>query len=186
MYFGGAAVILIGGAIVLLAPYHYVNYSMSENGIRGFEIWEAQGYYPYLEISVSTRAGNVSEVNLDFILVENVTHDTYAVNFTLTEDDLIEAQGTSFYEADKLIDLPVGNYTVILDHVIGTTQVDVGLNQASDSRIYITVGGSMNIIGLVMCISGYLVSGTFLPTDSDTIVEWGYDEDADDGSYQAN
>jgi hypothetical protein len=37
----------------------------------------------------------------------------------------------------------------------------------------------MNIIGLVMGIGGYFVAGTFLPTDSDTIVEWGYDEEED-------
>jgi hypothetical protein len=34
----------------------------------------------------------------------------------------------------------------------------------------------MNIIGLVMCMSGYFVAGTFLPTGEETIVGWGYEE----------
>jgi hypothetical protein len=56
----------------------------------------------------------------------------------------------------------------------------------SDSRLWITVGGSMNIIGLAMGIAGYFVRGTFLPSDSDTIVEWGYDDIGKDDSSSEN
>jgi hypothetical protein len=56
----------------------------------------------------------------------------------------------------------------------------------SDSRIFITIGGSMNILGLVMVIAGYFVAGTFLPTDSDTIVEWGFDKEEKENTFPGN
>lgn len=177
LYFGGAAIILLGGAIVLMAPYHYINFSVSENENRPFSIWDEQGYYPQLEVSISARPGNMSTIELGIVLVENVTLDTYVVNFTLTEDDLIETPDASFYEATVNIDIAFGNYTVTVDSVLGTTQFDLGLKQESDSRIFIIVGGSMNILGLVLGISGYFVAGALLPTDSDTIVDWGFDEE---------
>ncbi|MHA2221623.1 MAG: hypothetical protein ACXAAO_06150, partial [Candidatus Thorarchaeota archaeon] len=59
------------------------------------------------------------------------------------------------------------------------TIVDLGLNQISDSRVFILVGGSMNILGAFMGIGGYFVAGSFLPSDSDVITEWGYDEEDD-------
>lgn len=180
LYFGGAAVIILGGMIVLISPYHYVNFSMLENQHRSFAIWDRQGYYEQLEVSVSTRSGNMSTIELGILLVENDTLETYIVNFTLTEDDLIETPDTSFYESSQIIDISTGNYTVILDRTFGTTMVDLGLNQLSDSRTYIIIGGSMNIIGLIMGIAGYMVPGTFLPTDSDTIVDWGYDEEKEE------
>jgi hypothetical protein len=179
LYFGGAAIILLGGAIVLMAPYHYVNFAVLENEQRDFGIWDTPGYYPQLEISVSMRPGNMSTIELDIVLVENVTLDTYTVNFTLTEDDLIETPDATFYEASMIVDIATGNYTVILDRVFGTTIVDLGLNQISDSRVFILVGGSMNILGAFMGIGGYFVAGSFLPSDSDVITEWGYDEEDD-------
>jgi hypothetical protein len=179
LYFGGAAIILLGGAIVLVAPYHYVNFAVIENEQRHFEIWDSQGYYPQLEIWVSMRPGNQSTIELDIVLVENTTLDTYMVNFTLTDDDLIETPDAVFYEATMIVDIAVGNYTVTMDRVFGATMVDLSLNQVSDSRTFILMGGSMNIFGLVMGISGYFVAGSFLPTDNDTIVEWGYDEEDD-------
>jgi len=180
LYFGGAFVILLGGAIVLMAPYHYVNLAVIENDQRTFSIWEAQGYYPQLEVSVSVRPGNQTPIYLDIVFVDNSTLETYFVNFTLTEEHLIETPDASFYESSMIIDIDVGNYTLTIDRVFGTGIVDLGLEQVSDSRIYVGVGGSMNIIGLVMGISGYFVAGTFLPTDSDTIVEWGYDKEEDE------
>ncbi len=186
LYFGGVAVIILGGAIVLMAPYHYVNYIVTEDTSRPFSIWDEQGYYPRLEISVSTRLGNMSTIELDIVLVENVTLDTYIVNFTLTEDDLVETQDVSFYEASTIIDIPAGNYTITLDRALGASQIDLGVRQESDSRTFILIGGSMNILGLVMGISGYFVAGTFLPTDSDTIVEWGFDKEEDEDSNPGN
>ena len=184
LYFGGAAIILLGGAIVLIAPYHYVNLAVVENDQRTFAIWDSQGYYPQLEISLSMRPGNQTTLYVDLVFVENSTLDTYIVNFTLTNDNLIETPDASFYEDSRIIDIPTGNYTITMDRVLGTSLVDLGLKQVSDSQIVIFIGGSMNIIGLIMGISGYFVAGSFLPTDSDTIVEWGFDEE--DNTYPEN
>lgn len=184
LYFGGAFIILLGGAIVLMAPYHYVNYAVVQNDQRPFSIWDSQGYYPQLEISLSMRPGNQSTIYVDLVFVENSTLDTYVVNFTLTEDNLIETTDASFYEASTTIDIATGNYTMTIDRVLGTTLVDLGLKQVSESEIVILIGGSMNVLGVIMCISGYFVTGSFLPTDSDTIVDWGFDEE--DNTYPEN
>ena len=181
LYFGGAFIILLGGAIVLMAPYHYVNLAVIENDQRTFDIWDSPGYYPQLEVSLSgVRPGNSTPVYLDIVFVENTTMDTYSVNFTLTEEHLVETPDGLFYEASMIVDIDVGNYTLTIDRVQGTTLINLGLEQVSDSKLWVGIGGSMNILGLVMGISGYFVAGTFLPTDSDTIVEWGYDEGEDD------
>ena len=186
LYFGGAAIILIGGAIVLAAPYHYINFAVSENQHRTFNMWDKPGYYPQLEVSVSLRPANSTTVEIGIVLEENSTLDTYIINMTLNQDNLVETRDQTFYEDFVLEDIPYGNYTVTFDTIIGVGSMDVGFNQAGDSHLYIFIGGSMNVIGLAMGIAGYIVSGTFLPTDSDTIVEWGYDEEEDKESQQGN
>ena len=186
LYFGGAAIILIGGAIVLMAPYHYINFAVLENDQRTFDIWDRQGYYPQLEVSVTLRPGNSSTVEIGIVLLENVTLDTYIVNMTLDHNDIVETADDILYEDYLLVDIPYGNYTVTIDQVSGAGLIDVGFKQASDSDLFIFVGGSMNIIGLFMGIGGYFVAGTFLPTDSDIIVEWGYDEEEEKGQYPGN
>ena len=183
LYFGGAAIIILGGAIVLMAPYHYVNLAVVENDQRTFSIWDEQGFYPQLEVSVSVRPGNSTIINLDIVFVENSTLDTFVVNFTLTNDDLIETPDSSFYESVQIIDISNGNYTATIDRVDGTSLVDLGLKQVSDSRIFIVIGGSMNILVLIMGVAGYFVRGAFLPTDSDTIVEWGYDREEEEDTF---
>ena len=177
LYFGGLAVILIGGLVVVASPYHYVNYSIGMNEQRPWAIWDTSGYYPQIEISISARLStNETYIYLDFVLLENSTLDTTVVNMTLGPEHQVIGPDVIIYEYSEIIDLPVGNYTVTLDNVVGAGNVDLGLNQISDSRVWIVTGGMMNIIGIVMGILGYLVPGTFLPSDSDTIVEWGYDE----------
>ena len=183
LYFGGAAIIILGGVFVLIAPYHYVNLAVLENDQRTFSIWDEQGFYPQLEVSVSMRPGNSTIIELDIVLVENNTLDTYVVNYTLTEDDLIETPDASFYESLQIIDIASGNYTITIDHVSEALMIDLGLKQLSDSKIYIAIGGSMNILGLIMGAAGYFVRGAFLPTDSDTIVEWGYDEEKEEDTF---
>ncbi|MFW9807347.1 MAG: hypothetical protein ACFFFK_11520 [Candidatus Thorarchaeota archaeon] len=180
LYFGGAAIILIGGAIVVMAPYHYINFSVMQNDRRTYNVWDKDGYYPQVEFSVSMRLGNTTDVRVGLVMTENSTFDVYIINITLNEDNVIETNDATYLEGSVLQDIPFGNYTVRVDEVIGATLFDLGLKQSSDSRLFITVGGSMNIIGLVMCIGGYFVPGQFLPTDSDTIVEWGYDEEDED------
>ncbi len=186
LYFGGAAILLIGGAIVLAAPYHYVNFAVTENQHRTFDIWDKQGYYPQLEVSVSLRPGNSTTVEIGLVLVENTTLDTYIINMTLNQDNIVETLDETFYEGVVLADIPVGNYTITIDQIEGAGLIDIGFDQAGDSQLYIFIGGSMNILGLIMGIAGYLVAGTFLPTDSDTIVEWGYDEEEDKESHLGN
>lgn len=186
LYFGGAAIILIGGAIVLMAPYHYINFAVLENDQRTFDIWDRQGYYPQLEVSVTLRPGNSSTVEIGIVLLENVTLDTYIVNMTLDHNDIVETADDILYEDHLLVDIPYGNYTVTIDQVSGGGLIDIGFKQASDSDLFIFVGGMMNIIGLFMGIGGYFVAGTFLPTDSDIIVEWGYDEEEEKGQYPGN
>ena len=83
----------------------------------------------------------------------------------------------------QIIDISNGNYTATIDRVDGSTLVDLGLKQVSDSRIFIVIGGSMNILGLIMGAAGYFVRGAFLPSDSDTIVEWGYDREEEDDTF---
>ncbi|MHA3962186.1 MAG: hypothetical protein AM325_001495 [Candidatus Thorarchaeota archaeon SMTZ1-45] len=176
LYFGGAAIILIGGAIVLMAPYHYVNYAVIENDHRSFSIWDSEGYYPQLEVSVQLRVSNSTTVEIGIILIENTTLDVVLVNLTLDQDNIIETPDALFLQGSTIVDIPFGNYTAIIDQINGAGMIDLGFNQVSNSRLFIIAGGSMNIIGLIMGISGYFVPGTFLPTDTDTIVEWGYEE----------
>ncbi|MGY5879673.1 MAG: hypothetical protein RTV31_05455 [Candidatus Thorarchaeota archaeon] len=176
LYFGGLAVILIGGFVVIASPYHYINYSVSENVQRPWTIYEEAGYYPQVEVSVSLRPGNESYVYLDLAILDNSTLDITWVNMTVGPEHLVVGPEVIIYEYSEIIDLPVGNYTVYFENIDGAGSIDLGLNQISDSRFWIVTGGMMNIIGIIMGIVGYLVPGSFLPTDSDTIVEWGYDE----------
>jgi len=176
LYFGGLAIILIGGLLVISSPYHYINYNVSENVSRPWEMYDASGYYLQVEVSVSFRPTNQTEIFLDLVFRDNSTSELTVVNMTLGPEHQIQGPDTVIYEYSEIIDLPIGNYTVRFDRVDGTGNVDLGLNQISDSRFWIVLGGSMNILGIIMGIAGYLVAGTFLPSDSDTIVEWGYDE----------
>ena len=186
LYFGGAAIILIGGAVVLSAPYHYINFAVTENQQRTFDIWDKQGFYPQLEVSVSVRLGNSTTVDIGIVLEENSTLDTFIINMTLNQDNLVETRDQMFLEGSTLVDIPIGNYTVTIDQINGAGLIDIGFNQAGDSQLYIFIGGSMNVIGLIMGIAGYFVSGVFLPTDSDTIVEWGYDDEEEADSQLGN
>jgi hypothetical protein len=177
LYFGGAAVILIGGAIILMAPYHYINFAVDENQQRVFNIWERDGYYPQIEISVSTRYVNTSDVFIDLLFDENTTQEAFFVNFTMDDNNIVEAQDLMFLKASMVLDIPHGNYTITIYRIEGAGSITLGLEQVSDSRAFILTGGIMNILGLIMGISGYFVPGTFLPTDTDIIVDWGFDDE---------
>ncbi len=176
LYFGGVAIILIGGMIVVMSPYHYINYNIGENNRRPWEMYDAAGYYPQVEISVSLRPSNTTYVYLDLVIENNNTLETTSLNWTIGPEHQLIGPDVTIYEYSEIIDLAVGNYTVYFDRIDGAGNIDFGLNQISDSRIWIVTGGSMNILGIFMGIAGYLVPGTFLPSDTDTIIEWGYDE----------
>ena len=183
LYFGGAAVILLGGIIVIFSPYHFIYYSMSENIHKPWSMYDQSGYYPNLEVSISVRPTNATVVELDLVIMNNSTSEMTTVNMTIgpeyqigpTTQTLIGPQSV-IYEYSTNVDLSAGNYTVWFDRIEGASILDLGLNQASDSRLWIVSGGSLNFLGLAMIIGGYFIKGTLLPSDSDTIVDWGYDE----------
>ncbi len=180
LYFGGAAIILIGGAIVLMAPYHFISYAIIENDQRTFSVLDQTGFYPQLEISVSMRLGNSTNVEIGCVLKENTTLDTIIVNISLNADNIVETNDATFLQGSTIVDVPYGNYTITVGQLIGIGRIDLGFKQVSDSRLWILIGGSMNILGLAMGIAGYFVAGSFLPTDSDIIVDWGYEDKNED------
>ena len=186
LYFGGAIIILIGGAIVYMSPYHYINFAVREGDQRTFSVWNKDGYHEQIEVAVSLRPGNSSVIQIGLVMTENRTLDTILINMTLDQNNLVETRDNRYYEGSTIIDVPYGNYTLRVDQLTGVGQFDLGLKQVSDSRLWIAIGGSMNIIGLLMGVAGYMVRGTFLPSDSDTIVEWGYDDVGKDDSSSEN
>jgi len=177
LYLGGTIVILLGGAIILIAPYHYIGFIATPPDSTPFTIWDSSGYYPQLEISVSVKPANVSVVSIDFRLVNNDTLAADVVNMTLTEENNLPGSNPKVFEKRVLVDIASGDYTLYIDKIVGASSFDLGLEQMSDSRGYIVVGGALNIIGLAMCVGGYFVPGSILSTGDETIVGWGYEKD---------
>jgi len=180
LYFGGAIVILLGGAVILMAPYHYVGFVATPPDAQHFEIWEGSGYYSQLEIAASVKPANVSVVTIDFRVVNNASLVAAVVNMTLTQENYIAGSSPPVFEKRDVLNLPPGNYTVYIDRITGATYFDLGLTQLSESRRYIVTGGALNLIGLAMCIGGYFVSGTILPTGDEPIIAWGYDKEKEE------
>jgi hypothetical protein len=177
LYFGGAFVILLGGAIVLSAPYNYIGYRGGANSQMPFTLLSTVGYYPQLEISLTLHPANTTVVLVDFRVASNTSMNVYTANFTLTPADMVPDSNPAVYVARQTINVPSGNYTVIADRANGTGIMDIGLSQISDSRLFIVTGGAMNIFGLFMGGAGYFVSGTLLPTGDEMIVDWGYEDE---------
>lgn len=178
LYFGGAIVIILGGAIVLSSPYNYIGYRAAETERMDFTLFDRAGYYPQLEISLNVNPFNTTDVVVvDFSVSSNTSLQVYTVNFTLTPLDMVPDSNPVVYVARKTIDVPSGNYTVVVDVANGTGTMDIGLTQLSDSRLFIVTGGALNIIGLFMGGAGWFVSGAFLPTGDEMIVDWGYEDD---------
>ncbi|MFX1560270.1 MAG: hypothetical protein ACFFBL_06765, partial [Promethearchaeota archaeon] len=99
------------------------------------------------------------------------------------ESNQVETNDEVFLEDFLVVDIPPGNYTITFDKIEGAVRIDIGFEQASDSRLFVGVGAIMNILGLVMGIGGYFMPGVFLPTDSDTIVDWGYEEGEEEETH---
>ncbi|MFW9847998.1 MAG: hypothetical protein ACFFF4_02595 [Candidatus Thorarchaeota archaeon] len=175
-YFGGAFVLLLGGAIVLMAPYHYTGYVALRGDIDAFEIWDSSGYYPQLEVAVTVVPETNDSVYVDIRLRNNETLVTSFVNMTMTSDDRLPEADRLTYEKRVIVDLDPGNYTIFFDRIEGAADIDVAFTQLSDSRAYIVTGGVMNIVGLIMGATGYCIGGTLIPSGDETIVEWGWDE----------
>ncbi len=175
-YFGGAFVLLLGGAIVLMAPYHYTGYVALRGDVDAFEIWDSSGYYPQLEVAVTVVPESNGSVFVDIRIRNNETLVTSFVNMTMTSDDRLPDADRLTYEKRVIVDLDPGNYTIFFDRIEGAADIDVAFTQLSDSRAYIVTGGIMNIVGLIMGATGYCIGGTLIPSGDETIVEWGWDE----------
>ncbi len=175
LYFGGAAIIIIGGIIVVNAPYHYIGFVATTGDSSSFDIYDQSGYYPQLEIAVIVNAENSSIITADFVLTNNDTLEVHIVNITLTSGDLVEDTEPPVYRRAQLVDLQPGDYTIEMAKLSGAGWADVSYKQMSDSRTYIVVGGAMNIVGLIMGAAGYFVPGSLIPTGDETIIDWGYE-----------
>ncbi|MHA1959462.1 MAG: hypothetical protein ACW99U_04490 [Candidatus Thorarchaeota archaeon] len=176
LYFGGAAIILIGGVVVLSAPYHSFGYIATSGDGYAFEMWESAGFYDQLEVVLSARPSNDTIIDIDVRIVNNDTLATETLNFTLTSANRLEDVTPLVYENRTMLDIDYGNYTIFIDRVEGIIWIDLAYTQSSDSRTFIVVGGAMNILGLIMGATGYCVSGTLITSEEETIVEWGYDD----------
>ena len=176
LYFGGTFVLLLGGAIVLMAPYHYTGYVALQGDIDAFEIWEGTGYYSQLEVAITVTPSLNNSVFVDIRFRNNATFVMNTVNMTLsTADSLLEVERLT-YEKRVILDLDPGNYTIFIDRIEGASDMDIAFTQISDSRTYIVTGGIMNIAGLLMGATGYCIGGSLIPTGDEAIVEWGWDE----------
>ena len=189
LYFGGAFVILLGGVIILIAPYHYLWFVARPGEARPFSIWEGSGYYSQMEFTFSVTPGNVSEVSTEIAVRNNESDTIHLFNFTFTRQDVTGPITQRQFRKNYLLDLEVDDYSIIVLRVQGLDYVEIELTQTSDSRLYIVAGGSMNIFGLIMCALGYIVAGSLLPTGDEIIVDWGFDEDEkeeDTSPFQQN
>ncbi len=177
LYFGGAAIIILGGAIVYSAPYHTLGYIAVAGNRDSFSIWDEARFYPQLEIWVSVRPSNFTLVNVDITIMNNDTFEVHTINMTLTAEDQIPDTNPPVYDDTVVIDLDPGNYSFTLDRLEGTGWADIGLTQLSDQRSWIVTGGTMNIVGLIMVVVGFFLPGQMLPTGDESIVAWGYEEE---------
>jgi hypothetical protein len=178
LYFGGAFVILLGGVIILVAPYHYFWFVIRPGETRPFSIWEGSGYYPQLEFTFSVTPQNVSEVHAEIRIRDNVSDYAHLFNFTLTGSDAVGPITARQLRRSYVLDLEVDAYLLTVNELVGADYIEIELTQSSDSRLFIVTGGSMNIIGFFMGIAGYFVPGSFLPTGDEIIVDWGFEEKA--------
>ena len=176
LYFGGAFIIILGGAIVYSAPYHATGYLALTGRQASFSIWDEDRFYPQLEVWVSVRPSDVTLVNVDITILNNDTLEVQTINMTLTDEHRIPGSNPPVFENTVVISLDPGNYTLTLDRLNGAGLADIGLTQLSDMRNWVVTGGTMNIVGLIMAVIGYFLPGQILPTGDESIVEWGYEE----------
>ncbi len=184
LYFGGAAVIIIGGIIVLMAPYNYVGFLANTGSDFDFEIVEAPGFYDQFTIIVRAKPANLSVIIVDLAVIYQNTSEVTTVNMTLTSDDLVPNSNPPVYMQSHTLSVRPGNYTIVVERLVGVSWIDLSFKQATESKTFAMVGGMLNIIGLVMAIAGYFLPGSFLPSSEYRVVGWGYDTSEEDESQQ--
>lgn len=177
LYFGGAFIIILGGAIVYSAPYHATGYMALTGRQASFSIWDEDRFYPQLEVWVSVRPSDVTLVNVDITILNNDTLEVQTINMTLTDEHRILGSNPPVFENTVVISLDPGNYTLTLDRLNGAGLADIGLTQLSDMRNWVVTGGTMNIVGLIMAVIGYFLPGQILPIGDESIIEWGYEKE---------
>ncbi|MHA1781284.1 MAG: hypothetical protein ACTSYL_10550 [Candidatus Thorarchaeota archaeon] len=181
LYFGGAAIILLGGAIIIMAPYNYIGFNTAADSGAPFTLFDDPNYYHQLEISVTVKPNNVSIVKVDFTVVNNETLEVRTLNMTLTDpEDVVPGTNPKALIHREILNLEPGNYTVYVDHIEGADWIDLSLDQLSNKKFFVAIGAALNIAGLIMCGTGYMISGSMFASD-DIIIDWGYDEE--EGSY---
>ncbi len=177
LYFGGAFIIILGGAIIVTSPYHAVGYVAFEGEAFTFEIWEGSGFYPILELKVSSRGENVSFTEVHITIMDNYTLETQTLNISMNEDNQLPGSNPPVFENTTRLNLEYSAYTISIDRTVNVGLLDLGFTQVTDSRIFIVLGGIMNIVGLVMGCSGYCVAGSLIPSGDEAIVRWGFEDE---------
>ncbi len=174
-YFGGAAIIILGGIIVLMAPYNYVGFLAQPGSEYEFEIFDSPGFYNQFTIIVRANAENSSVIIVD-LEISNITHtNVYGVSMNLTSVNLVPNSNPPIYQQLIKLEVPPGTYFIIVDRIVGANWIDLSFRQESNSKTVIAIGASLNIIGLVIAIAGYFLPGTFFPQGDERVVGWGYE-----------
>ncbi len=176
LYFGGAFILLLGGAIVIMAPYHHTGFIALPGDSANFEIWDKQGFYPRLRVSVMANPEDGNNTVYVTIRISNssILDEDVILNITMTIAD--KPAPNALYEKRVWVDLEPGIYLIYIQSIVGAKDIDIALSQASDSRVFVVTGGIMNFIGLAMGGIGYCLKGSVIPTGDEAIIEWGYEE----------
>ncbi len=177
LYFGGAFIILLGGAIVVMAPYHAISIPFTDEHAATWEMWEGSGFYPVLELKIETRGVNTTMAYVDLLFVNNDTLDQFVLNFTMDSENVLPGSNPPVFMDETTLNLDYGNYTIHIERIENVGLLDLSMEQKNDRRNFVILGGSMNIIGIIMGISGWCVSGSFISSGEETIVQWGYEEE---------
>jgi hypothetical protein len=167
----------LGGAIVVAAPYHALSVPFSEEGSMSWEMWESSGLYPELELRVDTSKYNATTADVYLTIRNNDTLEETQLNFTMDQDNILPGSNPPVFSDSTIIPLDYGNYTIEVENLVHVGMLDISVEQKNDRRNYVVLGGMMNIIGIIMGLTGWCVSGTFIGSGDEAIVQWGYEEE---------
>jgi hypothetical protein len=177
LYFGGAFILLLGGAIVVTAPYHAISLPIEDLRDRSWEMWELSGLYSELHIRIETRGVNTTSAEVHLLFRNNDTLEETPIDFVMDDDNILAGSNPPVFSASTTIPLDFGNYTIEVVDLVNVGLLDLSLEQKNDRRNYVVLGGTLNIIGIVMGLLGWCVSGTLISSGDEAIVQWGYEEE---------